>query len=57
MLRAGYRGSCARAVSTPRYNIELVFEEIVANIVSDGAADGREVDSIPIAMGRENTLQ
>jgi hypothetical protein len=44
VLRAGYRGSCARAVSSPRYNIELVFEEIVANIVSHGAADGREVD-------------
>lgn len=90
MLRAGYRGSCARAISTPPYNIELVFEEIVANIVSRGAADCREVDvrtmegrkrltvkvsragrerrsdgrasqvtrdSIPIAMGRENTLQ
>jgi len=27
-----------------RYNAELVFEEIVANIVNHGAADGREVD-------------
>lgn len=27
-----------------RYNTELVFEEIVANIVSHGAADGRRVD-------------
>src|SRR5579863_2408487 len=26
----------------PRYNAELVFEEIVANIVSHGAVDGRE---------------
>lgn len=27
-----------------RYNAELVFEEIVANIVSHGAVDGREVE-------------
>jgi len=28
----------------PRYNVELVFEEIVANIVAHGAVDGREQD-------------
>ncbi len=28
----------------PRYNVELVFEEIVANIVAHGAVDGREPD-------------
>jgi len=27
----------------PRYNVELVFEEIVSNIVNYGAADGREL--------------
>jgi serine/threonine-protein kinase RsbW len=27
-----------------RYNVELVFEEIVDNIVSHGAVDGRELD-------------
>ena len=33
-----------RLDGAPRYNTELVFEELVANIVSHGAADGREVD-------------
>jgi len=28
----------------PRYNVELVFEEIVANIVAHGAVDGRKPD-------------
>jgi serine/threonine-protein kinase RsbW len=32
-----------RLDGAPRYNAELVFEEIVANIVSHGAADGREL--------------
>jgi serine/threonine-protein kinase RsbW len=34
----------ARLEAAPRYNVELVFEEIVANIVSHGAVDGREPD-------------
>ena len=33
-----------RLEAAPRYNAELVFEEIVANIVSHGAVDGREPD-------------
>jgi len=32
-----------RLDGAPRYNAELVFEEIVDNIVSHGAADGREL--------------
>ncbi|HEV2230506.1 MAG TPA: ATP-binding protein [Steroidobacteraceae bacterium] len=33
-----------RLAGTARYNAELVFEEIVANIVSHGARNGREAD-------------
>ncbi|GAC1453150.1 MAG: hypothetical protein PVS2B3_07370 [Steroidobacteraceae bacterium] len=33
-----------RLAGAARYNTELVFEELVANIVSHGAADGRELD-------------
>jgi anti-sigma regulatory factor (Ser/Thr protein kinase) len=33
-----------RLDAAPRYNAELVFEEIVANIVSHGAVNGREPD-------------
>jgi anti-sigma regulatory factor (Ser/Thr protein kinase) len=29
--------------AAPRYNVELVFEEIVANIVNHGAVPGREL--------------
>jgi anti-sigma regulatory factor (Ser/Thr protein kinase) len=33
-----------RLDTAPRYNAELVFEEIVANIVNHGAVDGRQPD-------------
>ena len=33
-----------RLEGAPRYNAELVFEEIVANIVGHGARNGREPD-------------
>jgi serine/threonine-protein kinase RsbW len=34
----------ARLEPVPRYNAELIFEEIVANIINHGAPDGRELD-------------
>jgi serine/threonine-protein kinase RsbW len=33
-----------RLEGAPRYNAELVFEEIIANIVGHGARNGREAD-------------
>jgi serine/threonine-protein kinase RsbW len=40
----------------PRYNAELVFEEIVANIVNYGAADGRELDVRVTLESRADSL-
>jgi anti-sigma regulatory factor (Ser/Thr protein kinase) len=38
-----------------RYNVELVFEEIVANIVRHGGTDGREVDVlVTLELGAES---
>jgi anti-sigma regulatory factor (Ser/Thr protein kinase) len=34
----------ARLGGGPRFHAELVFEEMVANIINHGAADGRELD-------------
>jgi serine/threonine-protein kinase RsbW len=41
---------------TARYNVELVFEEIVANIVLHGATDAREPDVCVTLEGQADSI-
>jgi anti-sigma regulatory factor (Ser/Thr protein kinase) len=46
-----------RLYAGPRYNAELIFEEIVANIVRYGAVDGRDPDvRVTLEPGPESIL-
>ncbi len=40
----------------PRYNLEVVFEEIVSNIINYGAADGREPDVCVVLETRADEI-
>jgi anti-sigma regulatory factor (Ser/Thr protein kinase) len=41
----------------PRFNAELVFEEMVANVINHGAPDGRELDvCVTLEVGRESIV-
>lgn len=44
-----------RMDAAARYNVELVFEEIVANILRYGATDGRGIDvRVTLDLGRDS---